>query len=344
MNDGTDEAPLGVVVGLDGSENASRAALWAAREALSRAVPLTVLSAFNLPDANLISNKPSEYVQHRRAESAALLKPAAETLHTVFPELVINTELSDFSPARTLAGLGARSDLLMTGTRGLGGFTGMLLGSVTRKVAAHATRPPTVVRGEQPETVLKSYSESARGRSNRSRRSPTRSPLRNAMAPLCTPCALGSRSQHIRDRWFLLHRFHGNPQRGATRSRATAGAGTRRLPRRAGRGVGSTRQPRADSGGGGARHQTGRSRSARTPRPPFDRRRIRRRPAASPSRPRAVTASTCSWSADGGPRRSTAARLSPGRATSSRNSTCSGRQRSRTPKQQSHLSKASSPT
>lgn len=61
----------------------------------------------------------------------------------------MDTKLSDLSPARTLVALGERSELLVTGTRGHGGFTGMLLGSVTRKLAAHATCPLAVVRGEQ---------------------------------------------------------------------------------------------------------------------------------------------------------------------------------------------------
>ena len=156
MNDGTgDQAPLGVTVGVDGSDNAARAALWAAREALLRAVPLTMVSALNLPEnAVSLSGEPSEFAQRRRAEGAALLKLTAEALQTEFPQLVVDTQLSDLSPVRALAGLGARSELLVTGTRGLGGFTGLLLGSVTRKLAAHATCPLVTVRGEQPATVL----------------------------------------------------------------------------------------------------------------------------------------------------------------------------------------------
>lgn len=82
MTHGTDDdTPIGVVVGVDGSDNAARAARWAAREALSRAVPLTMVSALHLPSEGVsLSGGPPEYVQHRREEGTALLKLTAETL------------------------------------------------------------------------------------------------------------------------------------------------------------------------------------------------------------------------------------------------------------------------
>ena len=165
----------GVVVGVDGSDSSAHAAHWAAREAVSRAVPLTLVHALNLPTAgaSLVHEEPV-YVERSREEGGALLKGVGETLQSMFPDLVVNTQLSDLAPTSALAALGAQSELLVTGTRGRGGFKGLLLGSVTHGLAAHGDCPLTVVCDRSPRMCsTKSWSGSARTRSSRGRRSPT---------------------------------------------------------------------------------------------------------------------------------------------------------------------------
>ncbi len=144
-----------VVVGVDSSDNSARAARWAAQEAASRGVPLTVVHAVHLPEGGAsLPLEPPEYARKTRAEGAQLLELAASNLRAEFPKLQVDIELSDLSAARTLNTLSLESTLIVTGTRGHGGFAGMLLGSVSRKLAAHAHCPLVVVRGEQPEDVL----------------------------------------------------------------------------------------------------------------------------------------------------------------------------------------------
>lgn len=149
-----EEAARRVVVGVDSSENAARAARWAAAEAVSRGVPLAVAHAINLPAGASLPLEPPEYAERCREDGRKLLQLITDSLHRDFPKLQIDTELSDYSAARTLTSMSLESALVVAGTRGHGGFTGMLLGSVSHKLAAHTHSPLVVVRGDQPEAVL----------------------------------------------------------------------------------------------------------------------------------------------------------------------------------------------
>jgi nucleotide-binding universal stress UspA family protein len=144
----TSAPPTGVVVGVDTSPNASIAAEWAACEAFSRGVRLALVHALGLPDAS--AHEPSEYALRSRERGRTVLDGIAGCLRSRFPDLQVDTVLSDLPPARALHALSASSELMVTGTRGHGGFPGMALGSVSRKVAAHARCPLVVVPGEPP--------------------------------------------------------------------------------------------------------------------------------------------------------------------------------------------------
>jgi nucleotide-binding universal stress UspA family protein len=141
-----------VVAGVDGSEPALHAALWAAREAQVRGVPLTLVHAVHLPDAAAAPRGP-ENVDQSRAADVGILDAVSAQVRDAHPDLVVETEISPLSPTHRLAELSAPEVLVVTGTRGHGGFAGMLLGSVSRALAAHADGPLVVVRGPEPETV-----------------------------------------------------------------------------------------------------------------------------------------------------------------------------------------------
>ena len=148
------EMPGRVVVGVDSSENSMRAARWAAREAQSRRVPLTIVHALHLLTGAALTLEPPEFAEHARDEGRKLLLLVADNVRAEFPELEVDIELSDLSAAHTLSALSLESALVVTGTRGHGGFAGMLLGSVSGKLAAHAHSPLVVVRDGQPADVL----------------------------------------------------------------------------------------------------------------------------------------------------------------------------------------------
>jgi len=140
-----------VVVGVDGSANAALAARWALEEAERREAILTLVHALHLPTPTSAVLGPMDYAGQRRAEGHALLDEQASALQSGHPSLLIRTQLSDLDPARTLAKLSESATLLVTGSRGRGGFTGMLLGSVSRKLAVQAPCPLVVVRDEFPK-------------------------------------------------------------------------------------------------------------------------------------------------------------------------------------------------
>ncbi len=125
-----------ILVGMDPSPHAVRAAVWAAREAVDREMPLHLVHALDLPAGGAGGLIPSEYVNAGRATSKMLLDQVAEQLQRHDPDLRVTTETSEFGAAETLVTLGGDGD-----------FAGLLLGSVSLRTAAHAYCPTTVVRG-----------------------------------------------------------------------------------------------------------------------------------------------------------------------------------------------------
>ena len=136
-----------VLVGVDPSPHAARAVAWAAHEAAARGLPLHLVHALELPSGGQGVLIRADYVTAARDASAVLLKHLAEEVRRRHPALRVTTETSDFGAAETLITLGADGDLIVTGTRGHGGFAGLLLGSVSLRAVAHARCPAIVVHG-----------------------------------------------------------------------------------------------------------------------------------------------------------------------------------------------------
>lgn len=136
-----------IVVGVDASAHATQAAAWAAREATDLGLEVHLVHAMDIPEhAGLLA--PEGYLRAGYASSDELLDRVAGQLREQHPDLRVTTETSEIGAAETLVTLSSEADLVATGTRGHGGFTGLLLGSVSLKAAAHAHCPLVVVRGE----------------------------------------------------------------------------------------------------------------------------------------------------------------------------------------------------
>ncbi|WP_234347409.1 universal stress protein [Streptomyces specialis] len=133
-----------VTVGLDGSSESLAAAGWAAGEARRRGLPLRLVHVW---EAGAYSALPSVDGRTLRYWAERIPREAAEDLRSRFPGVDISYEQFTGAPARVLTGETAEgSGMLVLGTRGLGGLTGFLLGSVAQSAVAHAHGPVALVR------------------------------------------------------------------------------------------------------------------------------------------------------------------------------------------------------
>jgi len=138
----------GIVVGVDGSGHSQRALEWAMKEAAVRETPLTVITVHQLlkgyfggnvefPDDPALAEKARQLVQDEVNETLGKLGPQR-------PETV-TVRAPSGSVVEELVNAGKDADLLVVGSRGAGGFTQMLLGSVSSLVVQHATCPVVII-------------------------------------------------------------------------------------------------------------------------------------------------------------------------------------------------------
>jgi nucleotide-binding universal stress UspA family protein len=135
----------GIVVGYDGSAGAEDALAWAAREARSRGLVLTVCLALSsaYPDVPRTAEGDREW--RRAAEEA--LAAGVHQARTLMPDGGVWSILVNGPPAAALCEQSADADMVVVGSRGRGGMAGLPIGSVTLKVAAEGRGPVVVVRG-----------------------------------------------------------------------------------------------------------------------------------------------------------------------------------------------------
>lgn len=134
-----------VVVGVDGSDRARRAVLVAAEQATTRSVPLRVVCALP-PVSGSLAWMPATVDQEALTiDVRRQLAVGARWLASHFPDLVIETEVIEGAPIEVLIEESAKATLMVTGSRGRGGFAGMLLGSTSQGVLHHSKGPVLVV-------------------------------------------------------------------------------------------------------------------------------------------------------------------------------------------------------
>ncbi|WP_104167211.1 universal stress protein [Arthrobacter sp. SX1312] len=134
-----------VVVGVDGSEQARTASLAAAEEARSRGLPLRVICSVAPFNGSLAWVPAPVDRKALHADLAVQLAAGRDWLQSHYPDVDITVDLVDGPPAEVLIEASATSELLVVGTRGRGGFAGMLLGSTSQGVLHHARGPVLIV-------------------------------------------------------------------------------------------------------------------------------------------------------------------------------------------------------
>jgi nucleotide-binding universal stress UspA family protein len=137
-----------VVVGVDGSETSLAALEFAAAEAAVRGTDLVALHTWfgRLPEEDE-QELPLIYdAEDVRAEQARRLAGWVAATRQRFPAVPLHERVRAGRPARTLLAAAATAQLVVVGARGRGGFTGLLLGSVSQALLHHADCPVAVIR------------------------------------------------------------------------------------------------------------------------------------------------------------------------------------------------------
>jgi nucleotide-binding universal stress UspA family protein len=141
----------GIIVGVDGSGHSQRALEWAMHEAGYRHVPLTVLTVTEAVrgyySAMAVFPDDPARTEDARAAAQAETDKVLAGLDEPRPESVTVKAVHGF-PVEELINAGKDADLLVLGSRGVGGFTRLMMGSVAGQVAQHAHCPVLIVPPE----------------------------------------------------------------------------------------------------------------------------------------------------------------------------------------------------
>jgi nucleotide-binding universal stress UspA family protein len=152
----TEEERMAIVVGFDGSEASKVALRWAVDEARLRGTKVVAVRAYENPVMPPVLDPygavpaigPTTGV-----DSKLMRESVAQGLARAIAEAVPDTggvevepQVVEDHPGFALVDASTGEDLLVVGSRGHGGFTGMLLGSVSQSVVHHARCPVVIVR------------------------------------------------------------------------------------------------------------------------------------------------------------------------------------------------------
>ena len=139
-----------IVVGVDGSDASKSALRWALGEASAHGSTVLVVNVWQFP---MVAFGDYHGTTVPMVETSDLKDLAERTLRDAVDEIVgddrtveVGSEVRTGHPAQELMEASKDADLLVVGSVGHGGFSGMLLGSVSNHLVHHATTPLVVVR------------------------------------------------------------------------------------------------------------------------------------------------------------------------------------------------------
>jgi nucleotide-binding universal stress UspA family protein len=133
-----------IVVGVDGSSSSDRALEWAIAEAQRSGAALHLVAAWMFPMA--LGYAFTSTVKEVRESAQDVIDRAMARVGEVAPGVPVTGETTEQTPAPALVAAAKGADMLVVGSRGLGGFEGLLLGSVSQYCTRHATCSVVVVR------------------------------------------------------------------------------------------------------------------------------------------------------------------------------------------------------
>lgn len=154
MADDVSEPENRIVVGVEGSGGARAALRWAIKEARHRNAFVDVVTAYSTtyvpasPDFNYVPLDPIDLEAEVKRMQDSIID---EVLAEVDAQGVeIRRRMVRGRAADTLIAESANASMLVVGSRGRGGFRGLLLGSVSQQIAQHGSCPVVIVRPDLP--------------------------------------------------------------------------------------------------------------------------------------------------------------------------------------------------
>lgn len=134
-----------IAVGVDGSAGSAVAVEWAIDEALRCEAELVLVHGWLYPYQSLRSgtNEPRDEM---KLDAMRTLEGCAAKVRTLAPSIRCHSIISEQPPAKAVLDEAKSADLVVVGSRGHGGFTSLVLGSVSRTVLQHSPVPVAVVR------------------------------------------------------------------------------------------------------------------------------------------------------------------------------------------------------
>jgi len=134
-----------IVVGVDGSPSSLKALRWAIRQAELAGAEVEAVTAWAYPTGYGWAPLGDGAVDFA-GDAGKILAEALAEVSGIAPDVVIRPEVVEGHAAEVLVRASKGADLLAVGSRGHGGFTGMLLGSVSQHCVHHAACPVLVLR------------------------------------------------------------------------------------------------------------------------------------------------------------------------------------------------------
>jgi nucleotide-binding universal stress UspA family protein len=136
-----------IVVGVDGSPSSEQALRWGANLAAMMGVRLEAVTAWDFPASYGFGSVPQDW-----DPAGDMRKVLDDTVSAVFgdqPPAGLQRQVREGGAAKVLLEASQGAIMLVVGSRGHGGFAGLLLGSVSANVAEHAPCPVLVIHGDQ---------------------------------------------------------------------------------------------------------------------------------------------------------------------------------------------------